>query len=108
MGIYMGDGKYVEIKEVPARLEGKRALALKWLLEEATTVSMLEIPRGRSRYKVYFDDGAYKGGYEFIINQQDLTPLTAYLTAAKTGWPGHKLEWLEDFCEERMKREVSQ
>ncbi len=106
MGIYMGNGEYKVINEVPIRLEGKRAVALQWLLEHADKVSVLEIPRGRSKYKVYFDDGVYKGGFEFIIPQQELTPLKAYLIAKQTGWPGHTLGWLESICEEKMQNEL--
>lgn len=98
----MGGGEYIIITEVPDTMEGKRRIALQWLLREADKVSMLPIPRGRSKYKIYFDDGAYKGGTEFAISHQDLTPLRAYLVARATGWPGHKLEWLEAICEEKM------
>lgn len=106
MGIYIGDGEYKIITEVPATLSGKRAVALQWLLEHADKVSVLQIPGGRSKYKIYFDDGVYKGGFEFIVPHKELTPLRAYLIAKQTGWPGHTIEWLEAFCEERMLDEL--
>lgn len=106
-GVSMEDFKI--ITEVPERLEGKRALALKWLIQAADRVSVLEKPKGRSIYKFYFDEGAFKGGTEFTLKQVNLTPLTAYLlTANIVGWPGFKnnLTKLEDYATWIMEKEI--
>ncbi len=102
----MAEEDFQIIREVPERLIGERALALAWLLKHATTVEMAQRPRGRSKYRAYFDDGAYKGGTRVVLHQQQLTPLAVYLAAAETGWPGLRLKWLAEAAENKMREEL--
>ena len=105
----MNEEDFKIITDVPERLQGTvRGAVLDWYIKRADKVSILELPKGASRYKIYFDEGAYKGGTEFTLKQSQLTPLNAYLNAAETGWPGFHLKWLEDICEERIKNETEQ
>jgi len=94
--------EYKVITEVPQEYTGKRKLVLEWMLKHADKVEIDKRGRGRSMYRFYFDDGAYKGGYSFEVHHQDLTPLKAYLVTQRTGWPGFNLKWLEDIAEEEM------
>ena len=104
-----GNNMEVEFKiinEVPERFTGKRKIVLSWLLKHADKVEIANRKGGRSLYKVYFDDGVYKGGTSFTFNHQQMTPLNIYMAVQETGWPGFNLKWLEDIAEEEMQREL--
>lgn len=98
--------EYKIITEVPQEYTGKRKLVLEWMLKHADKVEIDKRGGGRSMYRFYFDDGAYKGGNSFELHHQALTPLNAYLIAQRTGWPDFHLKWLEDIAEEEMQREL--
>jgi hypothetical protein len=101
------DEKWEWLKEVPERLEGKKRLALEFLLKKSDGVQICYATKGRSKYRIRFDDGVYQGEYRFIIRQEQLTPLSVYLLCAKTGWPGFQLEWLANFAEAHMIEEMA-
>ena len=77
------------------------------LIEHSDGVEICYSPKGRSKYRIRFDDGVYQGEYRFIIHQDQLTPLGVYLLCAKTGWPGFQLEWLGNLAETHMIEEMA-
>lgn len=96
------------IKEVPTELVGsKRGMALHWLLNHADKVEKYHQPKQRSIYRAYFDDGVGKGAFVFEWRHSELTPLCVYLRVAGTGWPGLRLDWLEQVASERMAAEFT-
>jgi hypothetical protein len=92
------------VTSVPDRLEGKRRLALQFLLTHASRVEIRYVPRGRSQYRASFDDGVGRGSFVYSWDQAALTPLAVYLSLANTGWPGFQLDWLETCAERHMAR----
>jgi len=105
----MTEDKWERITEVPSNLAGYRALACEWLIKHADNVYILRMPKGKSRYKAYFDDGAYKGGWNLEFAQATLTPLNVIQRAAHTtNWPGlvSRLQAVETFAENMVAEEL--
>jgi hypothetical protein len=95
------------LKEAPERLVGERRLAMEYLLRHADRVEMAYCAGGKSKYRAYLDDGAFKGEFVFTWKQDELLPLRLYLDLASTNWPGFSLAWLSEHAAKRMQSELS-
>lgn len=99
---------WVIIKEVPAHVESDDAkLSLQYLLAHADKVEMMQFPKDQSKYKAYFDDGVYKGCFEFTWTENGLTPLHIYQKLELTGWPGFSMGWVKKAARDEMLRDLT-
>lgn len=99
---------WVTIKEVPEHVVSEDAkLSLRYLLQHADYVEMMQFPKDQSQYKAHFDDGVYKGEFVFTWTENGLTPLLVYEKLKQTGWPGFDMYWVKVAAREEMKRDLS-
>lgn len=99
---------WVTIKAVPEHVESDDAkLSLRYLLQHADYVEMMQFPKDQSQYKAHFDDGVYKGEFVFTWTENGLTPLLVYEKLKQTGWPGFSMGWVKIAAREEMKRDLS-
>lgn len=67
-----------------------REVLLQLLEQDADAFSKEQRPKQRSLYTMYFDDGAYKGGWTFKLTHTNVTPLSVLNIFSSIPWPGYQ------------------